>query len=66
MTMICKDLLSMSRSCWLSDILSLQVPCACWEGKLWVRISAQLYNTMDEYEALADAILAMAAEPSNS
>ena len=34
----------------------VEVPVGCWEGCLWVRISAQIYNEMAEYEQLADAI----------
>lgn len=32
------------------------------EGRLWCRLSAQVYNTIDEYEALADAIVALCDE----
>lgn len=34
----------------------MQVPVACWEGRLWARISAQYYNTLADYQALADAV----------
>ena len=34
----------------------IEVPINFWEGKLWVRISAQIYNTMADYEALREAI----------
>ena len=27
------------------------------DGEPWVRVSAQIYNTMEDYEALADAVL---------
>lgn len=40
-----------------------QIPVACWEGKLWVRISAQFYNELADYQALADAIAQVQAEP---
>ena len=33
-----------------------QVPIACWGGRLWVRISAQLYNELADYQRLADAV----------
>ena len=36
--------------------MSWQVPIACLEGKLWVRISAQYYNTMEDYAALAEGV----------
>lgn len=32
------------------------MPIACWEGRLWARISAQYYNCLDDYQALADAV----------
>ncbi len=28
-----------------------------WRGRLWVRVSAQIYNEQAEVEALADAVL---------
>lgn len=34
----------------------IEVPINFWEGKLWVRISAQIYNAMADYEALREAI----------
>ena len=37
----------------------MEVPIYCWEGRLWARISAQVYNSMQEYEQLADAICAL-------
>lgn len=39
-----------------------QVPVACMEGKLWVRISAQYYNTLEDYQALADAVRDLVSE----
>eukprot|EP00884_Botryococcus_braunii_P020923 jgi/Botrbrau1/7514/Bobra.0019s0005.1 len=36
---------------------NIEVPCSCYGGSLWVRISAQYYNTRADYQALADAIL---------
>ena len=39
----------------------IQVPVACAEGKLWVRISAQIYNRPEEYERLATAVEGMRA-----
>ena len=29
----------------------------CVSGKLYVRISAHVYNTLDDYKSLADAVL---------
>lgn len=44
----------------LHDLLlkeaKIEVPINYWEGKLWVRISAQIYNTLADYEALREAI----------
>jgi isopenicillin-N epimerase len=34
----------------------IEVPIFAFAGKLWVRISAQVYNELAEYEALADAL----------
>lgn len=34
----------------------IEVPINFWEGKLWVRISAQIYNTETDYAALGHAI----------
>ena len=39
---------------------------ACLEGKLWVRISAQYYNTLDDYAALAGAVQQIMAEGAQS
>ena len=41
----------------LLDEYRIQVPVNDLNGALWVRISAQMYNGLDEYERLADAIL---------
>jgi selenocysteine lyase/cysteine desulfurase len=32
------------------------VPVTCLDGWRWIRVSAQLYNTLADYERLADAI----------
>ncbi|EIE25754.1 PLP-dependent transferase [Coccomyxa subellipsoidea C-169] len=40
----------------------IEVPVACWEGRLWVRISAQYYNTLEDYQALADAVRELISE----
>ena len=42
--------------------LPLQVPVSAWEGKLWVRISAQYYNQLHEYHKLAVAVMALVKE----
>jgi isopenicillin-N epimerase len=34
------------------------VPVTCHRGRPWLRVSAQLYNTLDDYERLASALLA--------
>lgn len=40
----------------------MQVPVAAWEGKLWVRISAQYYNEPSEYQRLARAVMLLVKE----
>ncbi len=40
----------------LLTIFTLQVPVKVQGGKLYVRISAHIYNTMSDYQRLADAI----------
>ena len=39
----------------------LEVPVACYEGRLWVRLSAQMYNSVEDYEVLAGAVQALRA-----
>jgi isopenicillin-N epimerase len=34
----------------------IEAPILCLGGRLWVRISAQVYNTLEDIEALAQAI----------
>lgn len=45
---------------WL--VVVMQVPVVCWEGRLWARISAQYYNTMADYQALANAVRQLCSE----
>ena len=33
-----------------------QATVCCWGGRLWVRVSAQYYNELDDYRRLADAV----------
>ena len=40
----------------------IEVPVTSWEGRLWVRISSQLYNTWEDYIALSNAVLVLWAE----
>jgi hypothetical protein len=40
-----------------------QVPVVCALGGLWVRISAQIYNTPADYQALGAALAGLAAPP---
>ena len=35
---------------------------SAWEEKLWVRISAQYYNQLPEYQKLAAAVMALVKE----
>jgi len=39
----------------------VEVPVLEIEGRLWVRISGQVYNSLADYEALAGAVLELAA-----
>jgi selenocysteine lyase/cysteine desulfurase len=41
-----------SRAC----LTCAQVPVSCWGGRLWVRVSAQLYNELEDYRRLAAAV----------
>ncbi len=34
----------------------IDVPVIAWNGQFWVRVSAQIYNTLADYERLAEAI----------
>ena len=34
----------------------VEIPVTWWEGRLWGRISAQVYNELREYQKLADAV----------
>jgi len=45
----------------LSGTHRIEVPLWSDRGRLWLRISAQIYNTDEEYDALARAILAIAS-----
>ncbi|KIY95450.1 hypothetical protein MNEG_12513 [Monoraphidium neglectum] len=51
---------------WLQDALHfvhrVEVPVKLLGGCLWVRISAHVYNTPDDYQRLADAVLAVAGD----
>ena len=40
---------------------SVEVPVKFLAGRLWVRISSHVYNTLADYERLADAVLELAA-----
>lgn len=40
----------------LLDKHRIEVPLMPWGGRTWLRISAQAYNTHDEYSALADVL----------
>ena len=34
----------------------VEVPITCWAGRLWARVSAQIYNELAEFEQLAEAV----------
>jgi isopenicillin-N epimerase len=40
----------------LRALHGVEVPVVLWEGRLWVRLSAQLYNRLEHYSLLADAV----------
>eukprot|EP00879_Flechtneria_rotunda_P015802 GHRR01016525.1.p1 GENE.GHRR01016525.1~~GHRR01016525.1.p1 ORF type:complete len:365 (+),score=109.88 GHRR01016525.1:1455-2549(+) len=44
----------------LRDQHRIEVPVVCVGGMLWVRISAQIYNRLQDYQKLIDVILGMA------
>jgi hypothetical protein len=46
---------------YLREVHCIEVPVACVGGRLFVRISAQIYNNIGDYQALADAVLGLAA-----
>ena len=35
---------------------TIELPIFAFAGKLWVRISAQVYNELSEYDQLAEAL----------
>lgn len=35
----------------------IEVPLAAWDGRLWVRVSAQIYNDRADIDRLADAVM---------
>ena len=45
----------------LLDERSIEVMVSVWEDRLWVRISAQIYNMTADYEALRDAVAELMA-----
>lgn len=40
----------------LRECYKIEVPVACVEGKLFCRISAQIYNSMEDYARIADVV----------
>ncbi len=38
---------------WLWDTHRIEVPVMPFDGKLWIRVSAQIYNTIEDYKVLA-------------
>lgn len=45
----------------LYDEFALEVPIFDWDDAWWIRASCQIYNTPDDYEKLADAVLKLLA-----
>jgi len=50
----------------LLEAKGIEVPISWWQDRLWVRISAQIYNTWGDYEALREAISELVATTQNS
>jgi len=46
----------------LMDRFKLVVLCLFFQGELYVRISANVYNNLDDYRRLAEAVLQLKAE----
>ena len=46
----------------LRDEHRIEVTVTPFAGRLWVRISAYLYNEIEDYERLADAVAAITGE----
>lgn len=44
----------------LRDEHGIEVPIMEWDGRLWIRVSAQLYNRPEDYRRLADVVRTMA------
>ena len=42
---------------WLLDAHQIEVPVLPLGGSLWVRLSAQVYNTAEDYQRLGAAVL---------
>lgn len=40
---------------------NIEIPAVYWSARLWVRLSAQLYNTLDDYVALVNALRELGA-----
>jgi isopenicillin-N epimerase len=46
----------------IADELAAEVAIACWAGRGFLRLSAQVYNRADEYERLAERLPALLAD----
>jgi selenocysteine lyase/cysteine desulfurase len=44
----------------------IECPVKCIQGALYVRISAAIYNTINDYQRLADAVMSMKAATATS
>jgi isopenicillin-N epimerase len=47
----------------LRDAQGIELPVGFWEGRLWVRLSAQMYNRLEDYVQLARAVRALSNRP---
>lgn len=39
--------------------IPLQAPIIAWDGALWVRVSSAIYNSPEDFEALAEAVVSI-------
>ena len=40
----------------LRNNFGIEIPTLCWEGRLWTRLSSQIFNVKEDYTALREAI----------
>jgi isopenicillin-N epimerase len=52
---------AVTRTLWAQH--HIEVPSFAFAGRLWIRISAQIYTDISQYERLATAVLALPPSP---